>query len=310
MYIVSSTQQIQKANNWMTAGLGLSVAAGVAIAIFGRAALGGELWRWCALGVGVAGAGEAATLLARAFIRYRPAKPMRGVEEAIGKLPHFMPGIPIPQDTLDSYHELLAGRPSGEGTRITSLIAYVDDRIRGKSFSEINDLVVKLNKERLVLWSELSLAVRDSTDWDKREVQELYLKLVLKTAEMAEVIIRSLELRYPEAAEVQLRDGSSHMASREELIGRHIGGQDALGYFGIIGEMSNVHGIALHRKHCVNPTTGEWTRPKERHMLSDNSQRVFELFVKRVQPFVDQMFSKGTRSIDARYQALLVQMTI
>jgi hypothetical protein len=64
----------------MTVGLGLSVAAGIAVVIFGRAR-GGDFWRLSALGVGVAGAGEAATLLARSRVRYH--KPHQQIGKAI-----------------------------------------------------------------------------------------------------------------------------------------------------------------------------------------------------------------------------------
>lgn len=115
MHVTSSHRQIQWANHGMTIGLGLSVITGVGVAILGYKIGGGELWRWCALGAGVAGVGEGVTLFGRAWIRYESARPMKGVEEAIGKLPHVLPGIPLPKSTLESYMELMSGTPSGEG---------------------------------------------------------------------------------------------------------------------------------------------------------------------------------------------------
>lgn len=152
--------------------------------------------------------------------------------------------------------------------------------------------------------------MRNSSDWDRPEVQALYEKLLMATAKMSEAIIRFLELKYPQPASIQLKDGSSHQASREELIGRHIGGQDAIGYFGFLGEMARIHDVGVHKKYCTDPIKGEWRGDRKQYLLNDRLQQVVQRFLNRVNPLVDQTFTNGTNTLDKRYRILVDKMIL
>lgn len=308
MRVTDCTDRIQLANHFMTAGLLLSVVAGIGVAVLGHARGGGEFWRWCGLGVAVAGFGEGAVLLTRASIDGRPSKPMttggHKVEEAIGKLPHTLPGVPMPQSTQEAYDELLTGSPNRLGNPISDQIfKVVDQEIEGKSYLEINSHICQLNQQRLQLWSQLSSEVRSPEDWQKREVQELYSDLLGVTVHMSEVILRSLEARYPEAVSG---------ISREELIGRHIGGQDALGYFGFIGEMNHLYHVAAGGWYCSDPVKGTWVKPTATPTRPGGWEAwslSFQAFVARVEPLLDKTYLKGTTStLDDRYSRLVEPM--
>jgi hypothetical protein len=211
--------------------LAVPLVLGIAIAALGARFGGGNPKRWVALGAGVAVIGDVALLARRSClsrslkskdssrldqpIKYIDSDELERVRRNGGR--KTILAVDVGRSTVSSRsHELyledterlskkLGGDvcPAYAAAKHDPIVDGVEKFVKDKTFLEINIRVQNLNGARLALLRRLAEMVRKPEDWDREDVQRVFGELHRKSCELAETIIRFVELKFPDDLEAQ-----------------------------------------------------------------------------------------------------------
>lgn len=215
-------RRTQWANHLLTMGMALSLIVGV-VAYFLARKFGGEsLVKYAAaVGLGVAAAGEGMAL----FVHRQFSRPPQGSEVrhpvSNGQEADLPKQMFIAKGGGSPIFEYAIGKPSmpdlvsasieaevilaavgTEGIQYTPptaepILGGVEEQIKGKTLLEINERIVDLNAERLKQVRRLTQLVRKPEDWDRADVKQCFGELHRASCELAETVMRFIELKHP-----------------------------------------------------------------------------------------------------------------